>query len=397
MFNITFLRESAGEESTNGATRGLLVSEQEKLMGRVLEEALRQHPQQQHRAVYSWPERDKLSSGWLLSLPGHDSTLTAAEFSECVATLLALPSPACSDPLKLGQKIGKRRVDVYGDNVVSQKVSGDGWRKRHDQIKNKIYSLLKWSGIEVNCEVFNLFAGLIPQQGLSRIERGRKRQGMVADFMVRLPGGAGEAGGGRGGGAVSVLAELKVVSSCPTWYHRAPRNSIKAVKRRADGLPADYLRKADKMDHQFGGVPEGQDGPVRRKLLTFPFRSWVFGAWGEASDDVHELVHCLVASRLRHEETLEGGGGRRRGMSDKGALAVLTGQVRRTLSLEAARANARCLLERVEVVGSGGKAATGRRWEAEAVERRMRREQRANMLSLQYGRSVRRRGQFYLQ
>ena len=362
-------------------------------MGRVLEEALKRHPAQEHRAVYSWPERDKISAAWLLCLPGHDSTLTAAEFSECVAALLALPSPACSDPLKLGQKVGKRRVDVFGDNVVSVAVAGDGWRKRHDQIKNKIYSLLKWAGVEVQCEVFNLFAGLIPQQGLSRMERGRKRQGMVADFMVCLPGGAGEAGGGRSGvGAVSVLAELKVVSSCPTWYKRAPRDTVKAVSRRAEGLQPEYLKKARKMDHHFGGVPQDQEGPVTRKLLTFSFRSWVFGAWGEASDDVHELVHCLATSRLCHEETLEGKGGRRRGMSDSAATSVLTGQVRRTLSLETARANARCLLERVQVVGSGSGAAVGRRWQVEELERRMRREQRANQLSLQHVSSVLRQG-----
>ena len=283
---------------------------------------------------------------------------------------------------------------------MSVAVAGDGWRKRHDQIKEKIFSLLKWAGIETQCEVFNLFASLIPQQGLTRMERGRKRQGMVADFLVRLPGGAGgvgEAGGGRGGaGARSVLAELKVVTSCPTWYHREPRNTLKAVKRRADGLPAEYLRKARTMDHMYGNVPEDEEGPVARKLLSFPFRSWVFGAWGEVSDDVHELVECLAISRLRHEETLVGQGGKRRGMSEEAALSVLRGQVRRSLSLETARANARCLLERVQVVGSGGRSAAGRRRQVLEVERRMQREQRSNMLSIQHGRSVLRRGQFYL-
>ena len=30
---------------------------------------------------------------------------------------------------------------------------------------------------------FNLFAGLIPQQGLTRLERGRKRQGILPDYF----------------------------------------------------------------------------------------------------------------------------------------------------------------------------------------------------------------------
>ena len=79
--------------------------------------------------------------------------------------------------------------------MVGQRISGDGWSRRHDDVKEKIFALLRWAGLEVQCEVFNPFAGLIPQQGLSRFERGRKRQGMVADFMVRMPGDLVEAGG----------------------------------------------------------------------------------------------------------------------------------------------------------------------------------------------------------
>lgn len=85
------------------------------------------------------------------------------------------------------------------------------------------------------------------------------------------------------------------------------------------------------------------EGPVARKLASFPrLQSWVFGAWGEASPDIHSLVHILATSRLRHEEMLQGRGGRR--MSEKGALSVLTGQVRRSLSLVVERAQARLIL-----------------------------------------------------
>ena len=73
-------------------------------------------------------------------------------------------------------------------------------------------------------------------------------------------------------------------------------------------------------------------------------------------------------------------------------MAILTGQVRRTLSLEVARAQARLLLDRVQVLGMGaGEAAVRRRWQ-EGEERRMAKEQRAHHLSLQLGRSVYRRG-----
>ena len=159
--------ESSGDGSTSGATRGMLVEAREMLLGKVLSRALELHMDQEHRAVWSWPERDKLSAQWLLCLPGHNSTLTSSEFSECAASLLCLPSPACSDPRKLGERIGRRRVDKFGDNVVAERVAGDGFRRRHDAVKEKLLSLLKWAAIDVECEVINLFAGLIPQQGLN--------------------------------------------------------------------------------------------------------------------------------------------------------------------------------------------------------------------------------------
>ena len=117
------------------------------------------------------------------------------------------------------------------------------------------------------------------------------------------------------------------------------------------------------------------------------------GSWNEASDDLHTLVHTIAKARLRHEEELEGRGRRR---SDSAALSILTGQVRRTLSLVSAQATARCLLDRVQVLGSGGREASRRRRWVEEEESRMQRVQRAHILSLQHGRAVHRRGEFYL-
>ena len=76
--------------------------------------------------------------------------------------LLCIPCPGCAD--RIGCEVGKRRGGKFGDQVQAATVEGNNWRKRYDSIK------VQW-------EVFNLFAHLIPQQGLSRIERGRKRQG----------------------------------------------------------------------------------------------------------------------------------------------------------------------------------------------------------------------------
>ena len=124
----------------------------------------------------------------------------------------------------IGQRVGRTSVDKYGDSVMAATLAGDGWRRRHDAIKMRLFGLLRWAGIEVDCEVFNIFAGLIPQQGLSRLEQGRKRQGLVPDFRLRVPA--------RGEGAQVeelVLAEFKTLSCCPNRYQRNPRNTTKAV------------------------------------------------------------------------------------------------------------------------------------------------------------------------
>ena len=81
--------------------------------------------------------------------------------------------PACSD--RVGEIVRREViVDRFGDKVTSAALPGDTWRTKHDQVKSTINSLCEWSKLPVTCEVFNLFARLIPQEGLNRLERGRK-------------------------------------------------------------------------------------------------------------------------------------------------------------------------------------------------------------------------------
>ena len=381
---------SAGQGLTKGSLRSSIVEHREQTMGRLLAEGLSRHPDQAARPVWSWPQRDKLSSQWLLTLPGNNTMLSSDEFSECIAAMLCLASPACAPVI--GQRVGRSSVDRFGDTVMAAAVAGDGYRRRHDTMKMKILSLVRWAGVEVDCEVFNLFSGLIPQQGLSRLEQGRKRQGLVPDFRLRVPA----VGGGGPQGEEMVLAELKVISSCPTRYQRNPCPIVKAVDRRASTLPNEYRQHAKKVDREYGGVPQGEVGPVEAKLLSFPpLRRWVFGAWGEASEDVHVLVKDLAVSRAKHQQQLDGRW-RCNTRSEEAEVAMLTGQVRRLLSLEAVRSQARCLLDRVRGLGDGAAAAARRRQWAAKEEERLGRERQAHFLSLGRGFHALRRGQFFL-
>ena len=69
-------------------------------------------------------------------------------------------------------------ADIFGDKVMAAHLPGDSWRERHDKVKTAIHQLCAWSGVSTEVEVFNLFSPLIPQEGLNRMERGRKRQGL---------------------------------------------------------------------------------------------------------------------------------------------------------------------------------------------------------------------------
>ena len=78
--------------------------------------------------------------------------------------------------------------------------------------------------------------------------------------------------------------------------------------------------------------------------------------------------------------------------TEEGEVAVLTGQVRRVLSLEGVKGSARCLLDRLRGLGAGAAATARRRAWAEAEEQRLRRERQAHILSLGQGQHALRRG-----
>ena len=384
--------EGAGQDS-GGLLRQKLMEQVETMRGKVLLRALKLHPNREARPVWSFQDRDKLTSAWLLALPLLGSSLSNAEFSEAFAAMLNLASPACAG--LVGQPVaGQARVCKYGDSVTSAHMRGDGFRLRHDAIKMKIKSLLQWAGVRAECEVFNEFSGLIPQQGLNRIQRGQRRQGLVPDFKLE-----GERGGEE------QLCELKIMSASRSRYPRnpLPRDGVRAVDRRAAGLTADYLRKARNVDQQYCGTPappapgpRGQQqpraiGPVERHLLEFgEVKGWCFGAFGEASEGVHQLVERLAEARLEIAETQPNQRGLLR--SRAAEKAGLVAYVRRSLSLVCVKEQAKLLLGRLRLLGDGAGEAARRRARATQLEVEAVRERQAQAIGFMQGRGIRRLG-----
>ena len=87
--------EEFGAEQTKEGVRRQIQEEREQTRGKVLSKGLDEHHDQEARPCWSWPERCKQTSAWLLRLNG----LSGAEFTEADATILCLPSPACASRL----------------------------------------------------------------------------------------------------------------------------------------------------------------------------------------------------------------------------------------------------------------------------------------------------------
>ena len=151
--------DSAGKGSTNGSTRKLVMEQLEQLRHKMLSRGLSLYHNQEARPCWSWPDRDKQTTAWLLTITG----LTGSEFSEAATNQLCLPSPACAS--RLGETVrGAKKVDLFGDNVRAANLKGDGFRSRHDLIKNFLFRRLRAVGVPTECEVFNLFARDLPQE-----------------------------------------------------------------------------------------------------------------------------------------------------------------------------------------------------------------------------------------
>ena len=386
---LTVEVQGVGEGSTTGTTRGKISEARHVMRGNMLVRGLEEHPRQHrdNRPVWAWLQRDKLSSAWLQALPGPDSSLTSAEFTEAAATALCLPSPSCVD--KVGQTVrGRVVVDKHGDSIQATNLKGDHFRTRHDRCKLLINRMCQWSGLPCEMEVFNLFAGVIPQAGLNRMERGRKSQSIIPDLRISLP---------EEGNLNPSLHEIKVISSCETRYklRRGGQEAVRAVDHRAGELQAEYTRKARNTDRAYCGTAEGAIGPVETKLITMgAVKGVVFGAFGECSKPLHELLQHMAVSRARVAEPQRGRSGEIR--TEAAEIAQNITFLRRAFSVAAVKAQTFSLLGRLETLGTGGTAAERRREFAKVQDRQWSALRRAHALSVKQGRSVLRRGHFKL-
>ena len=368
------------EQSRPGEScRQVVTKEREELKEAVLREALVRHPDQSARPVRAYPQFDKLSTAWKLSLPGVTNGLTTPVFHEVMAMALCLPSPACQ-PI-LGQPVGHQGgvVGPFADELNCAHLTGDSWRHRHDLLKVALVNMCNEARVPVDCEVFGIFRDLIPAELAGpggELQHARQRNGLCPDFKLRLP----SADGPR-----DTLGELKFISAGVSRYPIGSRR--KAVDVRAAELPGAYRRPLQRLDTQHHGTREGETGPLVRRLESYGvLECYVAGAWGEGSEPLHGLVQTCAEARVAH---LCRASGRQ---ETEHMLGQQVAQYRRLISTCTVRAAAMCTLARVAEISPAAKAAAGRRQVTMRLEREMREERRAQWMAGLQGPGWARRG-----
>ena len=202
---------------------------------------------------------------------------------------------------------------------------------------------------------------------------------MVPDFRLMVPSTTG--------GTEMRLAELKVISCCPSRYKAGAKE--RAVDRRARQLSGEYSRKARDVDRKYVGTEEGELGPVERQLNEHgDLLGLVVGAFGKVSEDTHNLIKILAEAKVANQGLARG----KQGTGEETGMVV--GHLRRRLSVIIKRSQAECLLSRLSLIGGGADQANKiRQWVA-LEEERMRRERAAQWLARVRGTNIIKKGRF---
>ena len=246
-------------------------------------------------------------------------------------------------------------------------------------MKSVLGSLAVYCGVSFVCEPYALFSAHLQQRPLHRLQAHQARQALRPDFLFHLPDMTGE--------MEQVIADVKTVSLGNKTFYKPGYGGNKAVQLRAAQLPGEYRRAAMAVDRELG-FQDGE-GATLRKLQRYPrVLDLCCGAYGEVSDGVKRLLDCMAESRIRSLGLRNGS------VESNKELGLVTGYLRRRLSTAIMKANVKCLLERLLLVGEGqGQAGKRRQW-ARREEEKARWDREAQWLVRVTGRPLSRRGDF---
>jgi hypothetical protein len=308
----------------------------------------------------AWVSADQLSSAWVASWPSpqREWALQPREFREVFTGYLGLDSPCvralAGQPIRGGGAGVARICDAQGRQLCLANLPGDSFRVRHNVIAEVVFRDVKSFGLVGAVEPRTLFMHVLPQDVLASAATA----GIIPDARlrvdlppVRAPGPARVAAQPAGMrapvGEREYLFDVKTLSAGGPNYHRRYRANGGAVAERARQVPQQYETAARRLDLRHHGTIAPDTGPVLTALRGYPpVRGLVFGAYGEASQDVHALLKAAAVQGAKQRWSSMGA------RSCAEAEGIFSALLRRRWGIVSVREYARMRLARVCYVGS---------------------------------------------
>ena len=141
-----------------------------------------------------------------------------------------------------------------------------------------------------------IFESLVPVVRL----QAKGMRAIVPDAVmdVALPAVATGVGAKRGARRPRrrLMFDVKTIHCGTDWYKHRTAEQCGAVRAREARVSPDYISHAQKIDRACG--PPGSKQCEQRLRSYSETRGLVFGAYGEASADAHDLIKVAAEARL---------------------------------------------------------------------------------------------------
>ena len=248
-----------------------------------------------------------------------------------------------------------RTCDAHGFQLGLATLPGSTHTECHDEIGSELFDILQEARLHVELQPSHIFSALVPVATL--LARGRPHS-IIPDALIHvsLPAVATRRGTRRGPAlpARALLFDVKTIHAGTAHYHSpiAEQEQSGAVRHREATVRAHYLAHARELDrlHSAPGTT-----PVEDRLRWFTdTRGLIFGAYGEASADVHDLLTEASVQEAQRLWRLMGA----RSMSEMRGFVI--SRMRRRVGVAAVRAMAQHRLLRVPFVGASHAAVAAR-------------------------------------
>ena len=262
------------------------------------------------------------------------------------------------------------RVDAHGFQLGLATLPGRSDTECHDACGGELFDIVQAAQLSVELQPAHYFDRVIPVAELTRPGRSPSIVPDAGMPHIALPAVVLRRGGRRGPSqpAQHHLFDVKTIHGGTMYYYSAFARDEQsgAVHAREVRVQGDYEGHAREMDARFH--PDGSQQVLRRLQSFSRVRGCVFGAYGEASADVHALLDQAATAEASREWRAAGA------RSAAEMRQVLISRSRRRLGLAVVQAMARHRIARQPYVGRS-RAVVQRHMQAGAERRRQQRAQ----------------------